>query len=830
MKIFRLIIKFTLFLIKFPGYLIIDLVSFFITRISKIFSTISAVLKSTLKSFSFPKKSKKENLKKNKKEKKYKKSTNVSSKPIIPFRSFFVSIFKYLINKVTTISAVIKKYSTNFLKKHVLITGTLVIYIVTIKNSVITYLKSHKRIVTKVIPVPLPPKKIIQNISETKKLRGPLYFILGLIAGLIFITLPLETYLWFRELPKAELLVIEGNKKPTRILDKNGKLLYEIYVDRKYDPISLKQLPKHVINATLAVEDSEFYNHIGIRPDRILKAAQMTLLEGEKQGASTITQQLVKNVLLTPERTFSRKVKELVLTFFVEAKYTKDEILELYLNNISYGGVAWGIQSASQKYFGKNVWELNLAESSMLAGLPSSPSTFSPLIDLTLAKQRQLHVLNRMNEQGYITKTELLSAYEEKLTFAEQRDYIRAPHFVHYVRNELELMYGKRTVEYGGLTVTTTLDLDLQEKMESIVKDEVAKSKNLNLTNGAAVVLDVKNSGILGYVGSVDYFKEGWGAFDVASAYRQPGSSIKPVTFALALEKSFTPASIIRDEKISYPMVGGPAYSPVNYDGRYHGNVTLRSALANSYNIPAVKLAQSVGPDNIVSLGNKMGLKNWEVDGSYGLAITLGGKEVKLLDHSNVYATFAREGIHKDLTSFTSIKDSKGYEIYEDKRVGTQVLSKEVSYLIWDILSDNNARLPAFGTNNTLTIKDYKVAVKTGTTDNKRDNWTMGFTPSYTVGVWVGNNDNVPMNQYLASGLTGAAPIWSKIMQEVLSSKSNEIFAMPDNVFKKYDKECNRSELFIKGSNVPATLCPPKEEKKDEKDKDKDKDKDKKDD
>jgi membrane peptidoglycan carboxypeptidase len=263
-------------------------------------------------------------------------------------------------------------------------------------------------------------------------------------------------------------------------------------------------------------------------------------------------------------------------------------------------------------------------------------------------------------------------------------------------------------------------------------------------------------------------------------------------------------------------MVGGPSYSPVNYDGRYHGNVTLRAALANSYNIPAVKLAQSVGPDNIVALGNKMGLKNWVVDGSYGLSITLGGKEVKLLDHTNAYATFAREGVYKDLTAFTSIKDSKGYEIYEDNRVGGQVVSKEVSYLIWDILSDNNARLPAFGVNNMLAIKDQKIAVKTGTTDSKRDNWTMGYTPSYVVGVWVGNNDNAPMNPYLASGLTGAAPIWNKIMQEVLKNKSSESFAMPDNVFKKYDPDCNRSELFIKGSNIPQTLCPPKEEKKDE--------------
>lgn len=673
-------------------------------------------------------------------------------------------------------------------------------------------------------PLAIKKDKTIKLVKESKaKPKSKIgLFILGIIFGLIFIMVPYEIYLWFRELPKAELLIVEGSKKPTRILDKNGQLLYEIYVDRKYDRVELNKIPTYVINATLAVEDSEFYNHYGIRPDRIIKAAKKTIIDGEKQGASTITQQLIKNVLLTPERTISRKLKEVILTFFVEAKYTKDQILELYLNNISYGGVAWGIQSASQKYFGKNVWELSLAEAAMLAGLPSAPSAFSPLVDITLAKQRQLHVLNRMSELGYITKTELVKAYDEELVFIEQRDFIRAPHFVQYVRNELENMYGKREVEYGGLTVTTTLDLNLQESMEKIVKEEIDKSANLNLTNGAAVVIDVEHGGVLGYVGSVDYFKDGWGAYDVASAYRQPGSSIKPVTYALALEKGFTAASIIQDEKISYPQVGGKPYNPVNYDGKYHGNVTFRSALANSYNIPAVKLAHSVGPDNIVTLGKAMGLKNWEADGNYGLSITLGGKEVKLLEHTNVYATFAREGIEKDISSLVSVKDSKGYELYKDVRSDTRVLKTETSYLIWDILSDNNARIPAFGPNSFLVIPNYKVAVKTGTTDNKRDNWTMGFTPSYSIGVWVGNNDNAPMSPYLASGLTGAAPIWNRITVEVLKNRPNEILPMPDTVFKKYDKNCNRSELFVKGSNVPENLCPPKEkdDKKDEKDND----------
>jgi len=282
------------------------------------------------------------------------------------------------------------------------------------------------------------------------------------------------------------------------------------------------------------------------------------------------------------------------------------------------------------------VWELNLAETSMIAGLPSAPSTYSPLADISLAKERQRHVLSRMYLLGYITKEEAESTLEEDLFFIQQGEFIKAPHFVHFVRAELEKMYGRRFVEYGGLNVTTTLDIGLQDKVQKLVQEEIANNSRLNLTNGAVVVVDAPSSGILVHVGSVDYYEEGWGAFDVATAYRQPGSSIKPVTYSLALSKGFSAATIIQDSPITYQSLGSAPYSPVNYDSKYHGSVTLRSALANSYNVPAVKLAKALGPDNIVSLGKEMGLTNWEVDGSYGLAITLGGKEVRLMDLTNV--------------------------------------------------------------------------------------------------------------------------------------------------------------------------------------------------
>jgi 1A family penicillin-binding protein len=647
-------------------------------------------------------------------------------------------------------------------------------------------------------------------------------FFFGGVVVTLFAFVPLEFYRWFRELPNPDSLIAEsvGNKS-TKILDRNGRLLYEIYVDKEFTPVKLTQIPQAVLNATIAVEDATFYEHHGVRLDSIIRASRNTLLDGDLQGGSTITQQLIKNVLLTPERTISRKVKEAVLALIVENKYTKDQILEMYLNNTPYGGTSWGIQSASQKFFEKDAWELTLAEASLLAGLPSAPSRYSPLSDLPLAKNRQRYVLDRMVFLGFLTVEEADTAFSEELIFVHQTDYIQAPHFVDHVRKTLEDRYGRRMVDYGGLSVTTTLDLDLHNKVQRIVSDGVADSAKFDITNGAAVVLDPKTAEILAYVGSVDYFKDSWGAYDVVTAYRQPGSSIKPLTYSLALSGKFTAASIIKDSPVVFKVEGQPAYKPVNYDGKYHGNVTLRAALANSYNIPAVKLSQSLGPDNIVTKGKEMGLSTWDVDGTYGLSVTLGGKEVRLLDLANLYATFARAGGYKETTPFISIKDNKGYEIYWDSRADTQPLTEEVAYLMWHILSDNVARTPAFGARSSLVIPQHTVAVKTGTTDEKRDNWTLGFTPSYVVGVWVGNNDNRPMNKYLASGLTGAAPIWNEIFTSVLEGQLDEQVPMPENVFIKTDKSCEptRSEVFVMGGSIPKRLCPIVE-KKEEKEED----------
>ncbi len=655
------------------------------------------------------------------------------------------------------------------------------------------------------------PKYASASYKKAKPSRfyGFKMFTFGAIFFFIFVSAPIAMFIWFSQLPNPDLLLTKSIPQPTKILDRKGRLLYEVYIDRKFEPVGLGKIPKHVIDSTIAVEDDSFYSHGGFDFKSTMRALKATLFEDTVQGGSTITQQLIKNVLLTSERTIERKVKELALALLVETRYSKDQILELYLNNVSYGGTAWGIESAAQKFYGKNVQDLNLAESALLAGVISAPSTYSPIThDIQIAKSRQKYVLDRMVILGSISREDADAAYAQELGIKIQNDYIRAPHYVAYVRAELEKIYGRRFLETAGLTVTTTLDVDLQEKVQDIVEQEVAKDKIFNISNGAALVLDSRQAEVLAYVGSIDYFKEDWGAYDVVSAYRQPGSSIKPLTYALALEQGYTTASIIDDSPVSFNVKGQKPYTPKNYDGKYRGKVTLRQALANSLNIPAVKLVEKLGPDNLVRFGTMFGLSNWEVDGSYGLSITLGGKEVRFMDLVNMYATFAREGVYKSPEVLLSVRDANGYELHRDSSVGSQAVSKEVAYLIWHILSDARARVPAFGTRNSLTVQDKTVAVKTGTTDEIRDNYTIGFTPSYTVGVWVGNNDNAPLNKNLASGITGAAPMWNKIMSGLLAEKSDEPMQRPDKVAQVVDKDCGASEVFIKGSNAKIDLCP----------------------
>ena len=479
-------------------------------------------------------------------------------------------------------------------------------------------------------------------------------------------------------------------------------------------------------------------------------------------------------------------MRELVLAMAVEILYSKDQILEMYLNRVSYGGETYGVEEASQIYFGKPVKELTLAEASLLAGLPASPTTYSPFGSKPeLAKNRQKEVLRRMVEDGYITWDQAQKTSNEELKFMPQTVDIKAPHFVMYVRELLAEKYGADVVEQGGLDVTTSLDLSIQDQAEKIVKDETAKVAYLHIGNGAALVTNPNTGEILAMVGSRDYFDtKADGNVNVTRALRQPGSSIKPVNYALSFINNFTPGSLINDSPITYNVAGQPSYSPVNYDGKFHGKVTLRTALASSYNIPAVKLLAANGIDKFINLGQKMGITTWDDPSRFGLSLTLGGGEVTMLDMAKVFGVFANTGLRTDLQSILLVRDAKGKVLEKMESVKSErVMDTRIAYLISDILSDNSARAPAFGYSSDLFIPGQMVAVKTGTTNNLKDNWTIGYTPNRVVAVWVGNNDNSSMS-YVASGVTGASPIWRKIMNAILDKQAPTVFTPPSDLIK----------------------------------------------
>ena len=437
----------------------------------------------------------------------------------------------------------------------------------------------------------------------------------------------------------------------THIRDRNGVELYKIYKDQNRTPVKLDDIPLHFRQAILAIEDADFYSHSGFSLTGIIRAAFYNLQTKSYplsaiQGGSTITQQLVKTSLLSPERTIRRKARELILALAAESLYTKDQILEMYLNRVSFGGTAFGVEEAAQTYFGKSVKNLDLAQSSFLAGLPASPTTYSPFgAHPELAKSRQKEVLRRMSEDSHITWEQAQKASETTLVFATPRIDIKAPHFVMYIKELLAQKYGDEAVEQGGLDVTTSLDLSIQKKAEEIVFNETARVAYLRIGNGAAIITNPATGEILAMVGSRDYFDtKNDGNVNVTRALRQPGSSIKPINYALALMHNFTPGTLIEDAPITYKTPGQPSYSPVNYDGKWHGKVPLRVALGSSYNIPAVKVLAANGVENMISLAQEMGISTWNDSSRFGLSLTLGGGEVTMLDMATAYAVFANTG------------------------------------------------------------------------------------------------------------------------------------------------------------------------------------------
>jgi membrane peptidoglycan carboxypeptidase len=490
------------------------------------------------------------------------------------------------------------------------------------------------------------------------------------------------------------------------------------------------------------------------------------------QGGSTITQQLVKNALLTPERTLTRKVKEALLTVVTEIIYTKDEILEMYFNQTPYGGTAWGIEAASRRYFDKPASALSLAEAALLAGLPASPTTYSPFgAHPQLAKDRQALVLGRMVEAGFISQEEANQAKQEELEYATIKEPILAPHFVMYVKEQLVDMFGQKPVEQGGLKVTTTLDWEIQEEAQKIVKEEIDKSLQYNVTNGGALVTNPKTGEILAMVGSRDYFDhEIGGNFNVTTnALRQPGSSIKPINYAIALDQGkVTAATPLIDAPTCFIQAGLKSYCPSNYNNSFNGIVQVRFALGNSYNIPAVKVLTLNGLDTFITEARKFGLSTFTNPEDYGLSLTLGGGEVKMTDMATAFGVLANLGVKKDLITILKVADKDGQTLLDNQKalgqVGQRVISKEAAYITSHILLDNGARSAVFGPYSYLVVKGHpEVAVKTGTTNNLRDNWTIGYNPSRLVAVWIGNNDNTPMRS-VSSGAVGASSIWNKII------------------------------------------------------------------
>lgn len=661
------------------------------------------------------------------------------------------------------------------------------------------------------------PEKVIIKIPRIKT-KIYLSFLFILIATIYIFS-------FFRSLPSPKKLTERKTEVSTKIYDRNGILLYTIYKDKNRTPVKLADLPEFVKYATLAAEDAEFYQHPGFSIRGILRAAIRNYTKGELTGGSTITQQLVKNALLTPEKTLNRKIKELTLAVLVELKFSKDEILEMYLNEVPYGGTIYGIEEASKTYFGKPAKDLSLAEAAFLAGLPKSPSKFSPYgsnPELGIARQRD--VLHLMKINGFITEEEEKKALAQDIKFSIKKTDIKAPHFVMYTRGKLEEMFSKEVVETGGLEVVTSLDYSIQKIAETVIKDQLKKIEKLNIKNAAALVLDSKTGEILAMVGSKDYFDtKNDGNVNVTTSLRQPGSSIKVVNYAYALSNGYTAATIISDTPITYKIKGQPDYSPKNYDEKYRGNLTLRSALAESRNIPAVRILASYGVEKMIDMGKKMGITTWEDKNRFGLSLTLGGGEVKLIDLAQVYSVLANYGKKTTIKNIISVKNYKGKTLYEDrcalKKSGCQyeqVLDPRVAFIITDILSDNEARAPSFGRNSSLVIpKHPEVAVKTGTSNNLRDNLTVGYNQDYVVAVWVGNNDNSPMSR-ISSGITGAAPIFNQIMTSLLANKESINWQPPKGVINiaicplTATLPCNgcpiKREWFLE-ENVPKKAC-----------------------
>lgn len=596
-------------------------------------------------------------------------------------------------------------------------------------------------------------------------------------------------FIWIEHtLPDPGNLIDRTVEQSTKIFDRTGKIvLYDIHGEKKRTVISFSDIPDSIKWATIAIEDKKFYEHSGFDIKGIIRSVIVDISRGGKaQGGSTITQQLIKNSILSREKTYTRKIKELILAWKLENKLSKDQILELYLNEIPYGSISYGIESAAQTFFGKEAKELSLSEVAMLAALPKAPSYYSPYGNhKDELASRTRFVIDEMAEIGKITAEEAAEAKKDDPVsrVLPRRESIIAPHFVMYVKEILTEKYGDRMVEQGGLKVITSLDLDKQKFAEEAVAAQVEDNeKKWKAGNASLVSLDPKTGQILAMVGSRDYFDEEHdGNVNVALRPRQPGSSFKPIVYAASFIKGFTPNTILFDVNTIFKTEIGEDYEPKNYDLKEHGPVTVRSALAGSLNIPAVKMIYLTGIKNVLDLADNLGYSTLKERSRFGLSLVLGGGEVKLLEHTAAFGVFATEGVKHEISPILKVEDPSGLVLEEWKDSSQEVLSPQVVRQISSILSDNDARTFIFGAQNYLILPDRAVAAKTGTTNDYHDAWTVGYTPELVTGVWVGNNDNAEMKKG-ADGSKIAAPIWNAYMRKALSNIPPSSFNPPDDV------------------------------------------------
>ena len=577
-----------------------------------------------------------------------------------------------------------------------------------------------------------------------------------------------------RDLPSTTQLASRETFKTAQLFDRKGRLLWEFY-----DPdagrrtvVPLTEISQYLIDATLAAEDANFYSNPGIEPRGIARAVYQNLTEGDiVSGASTITQQLVKNVLIPEDERYqqtpSRKIREALLAYQITQKISKSQILALYLNEIFYGNQAYGIEAAAQSYFGKRARELTLAEASMLAGLPQSPAVYNPLINPVAAKARQSYVLDQMVRHGFITEADGREAQQAELRYQAKEQPFLAPHWAVYIRSLIEEKYGARVLYQSGLKIYTSLDYDLQVKMEDVAKANEPNLAQRDAENTSITVMNPRTGEILAMVGSMDYYNTDIdGQVNVALSERQPGSTIKPIVYLSAFTKGWVPSTIVKDEKISLRDELGRVWEPENFDKRFYGNVPVKTALGNSMNIPAVKAIQFAGIESVADLSRKMGISTWPDNRRLGLAMSLGGAEVRPVDMTAAYTVLANNGLRIPPVSITKITDADGNTVEEYKvPQGEQIVDPRYAYMITNILSDNNNRLITYGPNSMLNMPRPS-ASKTGTTDSYRDTWTMGYTPNLTVGVWVGNSDSRPMKEVLSS--MSAGKIWRESMDTAL--------------------------------------------------------------